>query len=87
MADAVNILREAIARLVAKEVGLRPEQPTVTASNQRSSRSHSQILAQPVDVTAWKPLQVTDTDSVNFGRFYFLPGYDVPGDPTKIIRS
>ena len=87
MADMASIMRDAVARAAAQKLGLKTNQPTLTSSNQHTPRALAQIAGMPVDINDWKPLQVLDTSSSNFGRFFFLPNYDVPGDPSKIIRS
>lgn len=86
MADGIGLLRATVARHVAQKVGLRPEQPTASVANQKTIRNQSDVYVMPVDGQEWFPLQVLDTNSDDFGLFYFYPGYDVPGDPTKVIR-
>lgn len=84
MADAIRLNRDAQQKLAAQGVGLRSDQPTATLANQRARGQQSDIFAMPVDGTNWRPLQVLDVGDSNFGRFYFLPDYDVPGDTTKV---
>lgn len=87
MADGIRLMRAAVAQHAGSALGLRVDQPTGTVANQRTrGASNSDVYALPVDATSWEPLQVMDTASPNFSKFYFLPGYDVPGDTTKVIR-
>jgi len=83
--EAIGIPRTAQQILAARSVGLAANQPTQTLANQRSRGNASDVYAMPLDGSEWLPLQVTDPSSPDFGKTYFLPGYDVPGDPTKVV--
>jgi len=84
--DGIRLVREAHQALAAKGVGLVSNQPTGTLANQRSRGQQSDVYAMPVEGDNWQPLQVIDPDSADFGLFFFLPDFDVPGDTTKVVR-
>lgn len=88
MPEGIEVIRKGHARLVGRALGLRPEQPNVTVGQQRVTGGGRQtdVFAMPHNGGSWQALQVTDPLSANFGLFYFLPDYDIPGDPTKIVR-
>ena len=85
MADGISLVRSAVAKHVAVQVGLRPEQPTQSVANQRTTRAQSDIYAMPSDATNYYPLQVMDVTSSDFGKFYFLPDYSTPGGPDIVL--
>lgn len=85
MADAVRLNRDAMQILASRGVGLRSDQPTSMLANQRTRGNQSDVYAMPVDGTNWHPLQDLDVESDTFGAFFFLPGYDTPGDTTKVV--
>lgn len=86
MAESLAAARKARAESAARQVGLRFGQPSLTVGNRQILLVQSGIVDLPTDLTNWKPLQVLDISSPDLGKFYFLPGYDSPGDPNKPIR-
>lgn len=84
MADSAEIYRNAVKKIAASGVGLRSDQPTTTLANQKMRGQASDVYAMPVDGTGWQPLQVMDPGDANFGLFYFLPDYSVPGGPDVV---
>jgi hypothetical protein len=86
VAEALAAARKARAASAAKQAGLRIGQASITIGNRQHLLEQSGIVSLPSDVSDWMPIQVLDTTSPNCGAFYFLPGYDSPGDPNKIVR-
>jgi hypothetical protein len=86
MAEALAAARKARAEMTARQTGIRLGQPHYTIGNHMVGTEQGGISELPTDLSKFKPLQVLDTTSVNLGKFYFLPGYDSPGDPNKVIR-
>lgn len=87
MAEQVKVLREGHAINVSTAFGFKTKQPTSTVSDQRiQSAEHQAVFALPVDSSKSAPLQDFDPNSPTFLLTFFLPGYDIPGDPTKPIR-
>ena len=90
MAESIEAMRQALARLVARTASQYPyslvQIPATVAEAHGVQQAASKIVVQPVDGVEWNPLQVMDTGDTNFGKFYFVPDVDFPGDPTKVIR-
>lgn len=81
--EAIKIYREALDRKSNRAAGLHYRQPTGTVAEQQQVRREHEILRWPVDSTRQKSLQVL-TAGDTYGKFYFLPGYSVPGGPDII---
>lgn len=86
MATDVALARKARAENAARQVGMRVGQSYLTIGNRQRLLEQGGIVDLPSDLKDWKPLQVLDITSPDLGKFYFLPGYDTPGDPNKVIR-
>lgn len=84
MAQAVDLFRKQQAAIAAQAIGEHVQNPRVTAGQQRSSRYTVDILTFPVDDSQFAPLQVL-TEGANFGKFYYMAGYDAIGDPNHPI--
>ena len=86
MPEGIDVLRRANARQVSRVVGLRPGQPVVTVAQQRvAGGRQTDVFAMPHNIRSWHALQVTDPTSANFGLFYFLPDYSIPGGPDIVL--
>ena len=86
MAYGIQVIRGIQAKNAASEIGFDPRQPSMTVSQQAAKGGgQSALYAMPQDVGAWKPLQVIDVASADFGKFYFLPGYSVVGGADVIL--
>lgn len=86
MAESLAAARKARAESAARQVGLRVGQSNLTIGNRQRMLEQGGIVELPAATEDWKPLQVLDPASPDFMKFYFLPGYDSPGDPNKVIR-
>lgn len=70
--EALALLRKATANLAARSVGLRPQQPNLLVAQQRVAHGkQTDVFHLPHDPAQWQPLQVTDSESDDFGAFYF----------------
>lgn len=86
MPESIQKYRDASAGQGAKQVGLHLGQSFLFQSDQQGRGFEAEIVNLPQDLGTWQPLQDLDPSSPTFGLSYFLPGYDIPGDPTKIVR-
>lgn len=87
MPEAIDKFRTAHADNASKQVGLHIGQGFLPfATDQAGRGAVTEIMLLPHDLSSWQPLQDLDPDSPTFGQSYFLPDFDTPGDPTKIIR-
>lgn len=64
--NGIELMRQAVAQLAARRVGLRTEQPRTTVTQHRTRGEESAILALPDDLRYWYPLQD------NTGAFYSM---------------
>lgn len=83
--DSLELYRKAVQRLSGRGIGQSPDQPRLTAGQQKLAMNESEFLSLPVDREEWNPLQVLAAGAT-FGQFYFLADFDDPDSPNHPIR-
>ena len=78
--DSVRKLRKAYGDIAGLAVGLNPDIPTYIVAQQRARGFEADILAFPSENSDTTPLQVL-TAGDDFGKFFYMAGFDPIGDP------
>lgn len=75
--------RRALEQMAAHTMGISPEVSRIFQSQVAFTTHEAEILALPLDTSEWQVMQNLDPSSADYGKRYFLPGYDAPGDTTN----
>lgn len=75
---SLSNLRKAFRKAVSRAISDQA-QPVVWRSDARDALSTHEKMLRPTIYS--QPIQVLDPVDPNFGKFYFLPDYDPPGNP------
>lgn len=86
MAADIEAYRRAAAENAARALGQDVRQNRTTTLGVRVQGHEGEIGALPEHSDGCEPVQDLDPDSPTFGLFWFLPGYDTPGDPNHPVR-
>lgn len=81
MADTIKVLRDAVIKLANEAVRTSTRHSVLGIAMKNHA---AEVMALPVDPQMCGPIQVLDTNSPDFGKFYFLPSYDLPGSDHPI---
>jgi len=66
--------KRAVQARARRESGLDPRRPSSTLGQRAASEDMDRVMRLPLRVAS--PVQVTDPDDPDFGKFYFMTDYD-----------
>lgn len=84
MAETIDLYRRANSQQTGRSMGADPRQPRTMTLGIKVQAHGSDVIGLPEHEDGCPPLQVLDTTSPDFGKFYFLPSYDAVGSDHPI---
>ena len=86
MASDVEAYRRWAARQAAEAIGQDIRQNRTNTLGVKVQGHEGEIVALPEEPGDCQPVQIWDTSSPDFGKFWFMAGYDMPGDANHPVR-